>query len=197
MGFHPLYLFLLMGVNGAFLAGDLFNLYVFFEVLLMASFVLLTIGGQPAQTNSGIRYVVLNLLASTVFLVAAGIAYGTLGTLNFAQIAERLPLGFSCSAYRFRGLAPGRFWQQGRDFPPLFLAACQLPHAAAGSYSPLRRPLDQGWCLHAVSQLYALLPRVAAELAAYPSDYCRGNDACGRPWSAGPARNPPRTQFSI
>lgn len=57
MNFYPLLLFLLMGVNGAFLAGDLFNLYVFFEVLLMASFVLLTLGGQPAQISGGIRYV--------------------------------------------------------------------------------------------------------------------------------------------
>ena len=70
MNFHPLLLFLLMGVNGAFLAGDLFNLYVFFEVLLMASFVLLTLGGQTGQINGGIRYVVLNLLASILFLTA-------------------------------------------------------------------------------------------------------------------------------
>jgi multicomponent Na+:H+ antiporter subunit D len=79
-----------MGVNGAFLAGDLFNLYVFFEVLLMASFVLLTLGGQPRQINGGIRYVVLNLLASVMFLMAAGVAYGTLGTLNMAHLAQRL-----------------------------------------------------------------------------------------------------------
>ncbi len=92
MGFYPLYLVLVMGVNGAFLAGDLFNLYVFFEVLLMASFVLLTVGGQPAQTNSGIHYVVLNLLASIIFLAAAGVAYGTLGTLNMAQMAQRLDM---------------------------------------------------------------------------------------------------------
>ncbi|NJN82512.1 MAG: hypothetical protein HC802_09715 [Caldilineaceae bacterium] len=78
MNFFPLILFLLMGVNGAFLAGDLFNLYVFFEVLLMASFVLLTLGGQPAQINGGIRYVLLNLLASTLLLVAVGVMYGTL-----------------------------------------------------------------------------------------------------------------------
>ena len=92
MNFHPLLLFLLMGVNGAFLAGDLFNMYVFFEVLLMASFVLLTLGGQPGQINGGIRYVVLNLLASTLFLTAAAITYGSLGTLNMAHIAERMHL---------------------------------------------------------------------------------------------------------
>lgn len=120
MGFHPLYLFLLMGVNGAFLAGDLFNLYVFFEVLLMASFVLLTIGAQPAQTNSGIRYVVLNLLASTVFLVAAGIAYGTLGTLNMAQIAERLPLASPAVRTLFAGLLLVGFGSKAAIFPLFF-----------------------------------------------------------------------------
>ncbi len=96
MNFHPLLLFLLMGVNGAYLAGDLFNLYVFFEVLLMASFVLLTLGGQAPQINGGIRYVVLNLLASSLFLVAAAIAYGAMGTLNMAHLAQRMadvPIG--------------------------------------------------------------------------------------------------------
>jgi len=120
MGFHPLYLFLLMGVNGAFLAGDLFNLYVFFEVLLMASFVLLTVGAQPAQTNSGIRYVVLNLLASTVFLVAAGVAYGTLGTLNMAQIAERLPLASPAVRTLFAGLLLVAFGSKAAIFPLFF-----------------------------------------------------------------------------
>ncbi len=91
MNFYPLLLFLLVGVNGAFLAGDLFNLYVFFEVLLMASFVLLTLGGQPAQISGGIRYVVLNLVASLIFLAAASIAYSMLGTLNMAHLAMRMP----------------------------------------------------------------------------------------------------------
>ena len=120
MGFHPLYLFLLVGVNGAFLAGDLFNLYVFFEVLLMASFVLLTVGAQPAQTNSGIRYVVLNLLASTVFLVAAGVAYGTLGTLNMAQIAQRLPLASPAVRTVFAGLLLVGFGSKAAIFPLFF-----------------------------------------------------------------------------
>ncbi len=120
MGFHPLYLFLLMGVNGAFLAGDLFNLYVFFEVLLMASFVLLTVGAQPAQTNSGIRYVVLNLLASTVFLVAAGVAYGALGTLNMAQIAERLSLASPAVHTLLAGLLLVAFGSKAAIFPLFF-----------------------------------------------------------------------------
>lgn len=120
MGFYPLYLLLLMGVNGAFLAGDLFNLYVFFEVLLMASFVLLTVGAQPAQTNSGIRYVVLNLLASTIFLVAAGVAYGTMGTLNMAQIAQRLPLASPAVHTVFAGLLLVGFGSKAAIFPLFF-----------------------------------------------------------------------------
>ncbi|MEZ4613947.1 MAG: proton-conducting transporter membrane subunit [Caldilineaceae bacterium] len=121
MNFYPLLLFLIMGVNGAFLSGDLFNLYVFFEVLLMSSFVLLTLGGQPAQINGGIRYVVLNLMASVIFLSAAGLAYGTLGTLNMAQLAQRIDslppgigtllAGLLLVAYSSKaGLFPLFFW---------------------------------------------------------------------------------------
>ncbi|HQY90384.1 proton-conducting transporter membrane subunit [Caldilinea sp.] len=90
LGFFPMMLFLLMGANGAFITGDLFNLYVFYEVLLMSSFVMLTLGGTPSQINGGIRYVVLNLMGSMMLLLAAGITYGTLGTLNMAHIAVRM-----------------------------------------------------------------------------------------------------------
>lgn len=120
MGYYPLTLFLLMGINGAFLAGDLFNLYVFFEVMLMASFVLLTVGGQPAQTHSGIRYVVLNLLASLVFLAAAGIAYGTLGTLNMAHMAERLKTAAPAVKTLLAGLLFVSFGSKAGIFPLFF-----------------------------------------------------------------------------
>jgi len=90
LGFFPMMLFLMMGANGAFITGDLFNLYVFYEVLLMSSFVMLTLGGTPSQINGGIRYVVLNLMGSMMLLLAAGITYGTLGTLNMAHIAVRM-----------------------------------------------------------------------------------------------------------
>jgi multicomponent Na+:H+ antiporter subunit D len=121
MNFYPLLLFLVAGVNGAFLAGDLFNLYVFFEVLLMGSFVLLTLGGRIGQVKGGIRYVILNLMTSAIFLASVGVAYGTLGTLNMAHLAQRLEaapiylqmllagllmVGFSSKA----GLFPLFFW---------------------------------------------------------------------------------------
>jgi len=120
LNFYPLLLFLVMGVNGAFLAGDLFNLYVFFEVLLMASFVLLTMGGQMRQINSGIRYVVLNLLASVLFLAAAGVAYGTLGTLNMAHLATRLDSAPEHIRLLMAGLLLVAFGSKAGLFPLFF-----------------------------------------------------------------------------
>jgi multicomponent Na+:H+ antiporter subunit D len=90
-GFHALYHLLLLGVAGAFLAGDLFNLYVWFEVLLITSFVLLVLGGERAQVKGGVVYVVINLVASLCFLIAIGMLYGLAGTLNLADLAVRLP----------------------------------------------------------------------------------------------------------
>ena len=89
-GFFPFFHVLLLGVCGAFLTGDLFNLYVWFEVMLLASFVLLVLRGGHGALKSGITYVTLNLLASAFFLAAVGILYGQLGTLNFADLANKL-----------------------------------------------------------------------------------------------------------
>jgi multicomponent Na+:H+ antiporter subunit D len=89
-GFFPFFHALLMGVCGAFLTGDLFNLYVWFEVMLLASFVLLVAGGGRRSLTSGVAYVSLNLLASGFFLAAVGILYGKVGTLNLADLALKL-----------------------------------------------------------------------------------------------------------
>jgi multicomponent Na+:H+ antiporter subunit D len=89
-GYYPLLHILLMGVCGAFLTGDLFNLYVWFEVMLMASFVLMALGGERAQMEGAIKYVTLNLVSSALFLAAVGILYGVVGTLNMADLAEKL-----------------------------------------------------------------------------------------------------------
>ncbi len=89
--FHPLYQGLLLGVTGAFLTGDIFNLYVWFEIMLIASFGLLVQGGTRAQLDAGIKYVVLNLLVTTLFLLGVGLLYGLTGTLNMADLALALP----------------------------------------------------------------------------------------------------------
>jgi len=90
--YYPLLQFLLMGINGAFLTGDVFNLYVWFEVMLISSFVLLALGGRREQLEGAIKYVTLNLLSSAIFLAAVGILYGIAGTLNMADLARIIPL---------------------------------------------------------------------------------------------------------
>ncbi len=89
-GFFPLACSLQLGVMGAFLTGDLFNLYVWFEVMLISSFVLLGLGGERQQMEGAIKYVVLNLVSSALFLAGLGLLYGVAGTLNMADLAVRL-----------------------------------------------------------------------------------------------------------
>ena len=89
-GYHPLILGLFTSVSGAFLTADLFNLYVWFEVMLMSSFVLLALGGSRPQLEGAIKYVTLSLVGSTLFLAGIGLTYSMLGTLNMAHLAERL-----------------------------------------------------------------------------------------------------------
>lgn len=89
--FHPLFQLQLAGLAAAFLTGDLFNLFVAFEILLLASYALLAHGGGFHRTAAGLRYVVLNLVGSSMFLIALALLYGTLGTLNLADIARLLP----------------------------------------------------------------------------------------------------------
>lgn len=88
--FLPAYLLLTMGVNMAFLAGDLFNLYVGFEVLLVASYVLLTLGASPSRVRAGVSYVMVSMLSSLIFLLALGLVYASVGTLNMAHISVRM-----------------------------------------------------------------------------------------------------------
>ncbi len=96
--YHPTFLVLVAGVSNAFLSGDLFNLFVSFEMLLFASYVLLTLGGTTARVRAGTIYVVVNLVSSMLFLVSIAAVYSAVGTLNLAQVAlrvEALPAGVS------------------------------------------------------------------------------------------------------
>ncbi|HYN77310.1 MAG TPA: proton-conducting transporter membrane subunit, partial [Lamprocystis sp. (in: g-proteobacteria)] len=88
--FHVHFQLQLFGLSGAFLTGDLFNLFVFFEVLLIASYGLLLHGGGRWRTRAGLHFVVINLVGSTLFLFAAGTFYGVLGTLNLADLAVKV-----------------------------------------------------------------------------------------------------------
>jgi multicomponent Na+:H+ antiporter subunit D len=89
-GYFPVLHFLMMGLCGAFVAGDIFNLYVWFEVMIISSFVLLSLGGQKQQLEGAVKYFTLNMLASIIFLTAIAILYGLTGTLNMADLAGKM-----------------------------------------------------------------------------------------------------------
>lgn len=88
--FYPLFLFLITGVNGSFLTGDIFNLFVCFEVMLVSSYVLISLGGTKEQLRESIKYILINLLSSFFFLVAIAFLYAMVGSLNFADLSLRV-----------------------------------------------------------------------------------------------------------
>jgi multicomponent K+:H+ antiporter subunit D len=151
--FHALLQFLLMGLDGAFLTGDLFNLFVFFELLLAASYGLLLHGSGTARVRSGLHYIVVNLAASLLFLVGVSLIYGVTGTLNMAQLAQRIPdvalaerplveAGAALLALAF--LVKAAIWPLGFWLPSAY-AAASAPAAAlfsilskVGVYAVLR-----------------------------------------------------------
>lgn len=115
-GFHPIYLVLASGVSASFITGDMFNLFVAFEMMLAASYVLLTLGGRPDQVRSGMTYVVISLVASSLFITALALLYAATGTVNMADLAERLPeladgvrVGFSLLLILVFGIKAGLF----------------------------------------------------------------------------------------
>ena len=144
VGFQSVYLVLAAGVAASFLTGDLFNLFVAFEMMLTASYVLLTLGGRLEQVRSGMTYIVISLIASTLFVTALALLYSATGTVNMADLANRigeLPPGVRSA---MRRPARGRLRHQGRDLPALLLASRQLPHGAIADHRGLRRPPHQG-----------------------------------------------------
>ncbi|MEM7797828.1 MAG: proton-conducting transporter membrane subunit [Chloroflexota bacterium] len=90
-GYHPLYQFMLTGVIGSFLTGDIFNLFVMFEIMLISSFALLSLMGRRPQIEGALKYVIMNMVASFLFLASVGLLFGVLGTVNMADLALRMP----------------------------------------------------------------------------------------------------------
>lgn len=151
--FHVLFQLQLMGLYGAFLTADLFNLFVFFEVLLAASYGLLLHGGGIDRVRAGLHYIAINLMASLLFLIGVAVLYGVTGTLNMADIAQKLPAvpasdrgllhaGAAILAIAF--LAKAGLWPLNAWLPPAY-AAASAPAAAVfailtkvGVYAVLR-----------------------------------------------------------
>lgn len=151
--FHALFLLLLMGLNGAFLTGDLFNLFVFFEVMLAASYGLVLHGSGTARVKAGLHYIAINLGASILFLIGVSVIYGITGTLNMADLSERIQnvsqeqrvlfdAGFAVLGIAF--LIKAGVWPLGFWLPPTY-SATSAPAAAmftimtkVGVYTTLR-----------------------------------------------------------
>ena len=142
--FHPCYLVLAAGIAMAFLTGDLFNLFVAFEVMLVASYVLLTLGGGAAQVRAGMTYVVVSLLASVLFVTVVGLVYAATGTVNMADAARAAAGRARGRAGRARADDAGRLRHQGGDLPAVLLAARQLPDGAVAGHRRVRRAAHQG-----------------------------------------------------
>ena len=90
-GYYAIFHFLIMGLSGGFLTGDLFNLYVWFEVIIISSFVLLTIGGRKIQIEGAVKYFTLNMISSIIFLTGIAMVYGATGSLNMAELSRIIP----------------------------------------------------------------------------------------------------------
>ncbi|HYD74175.1 MAG TPA: monovalent cation/H+ antiporter subunit D, partial [Candidatus Binatia bacterium] len=136
--FHALFLLLLAGLNGAFLTGDLFNLFVFFEVLLAASYGLVLHGSGAPRVKAGLHYIAINLGASALFLLGVSVIYGITGTLNMADLAERIPqiagdertiFELGCAILGVAFLIKAGAWPLGFWLPPTY-SASSAPAAA-------------------------------------------------------------------
>ncbi|WP_247004051.1 complex I subunit 5 family protein [Halosolutus gelatinilyticus] len=154
--YFPLFHFLALGVTGAFLTGDLFNLFVWFEVMLMASYIFVAYYGGPQHTRAAFWYVALNLLASAIFLLGVGGIYATTGTLNMADLARRLAapaaygidptpvvglLALLLSVFAIKaGLVPFQFWipTAYRAAPPQITALLAGATKKVGIYAIIR-----------------------------------------------------------
>ena len=172
--FHPLFHLLVMGVNYSFLTGDLFNLFVAFEIMLMASYALLCLGASREQISQAYKYVVLNLIASTIFVLGAGLLYGMLGTLNYADLArivaesgaggDPLPAGFGAVAVMLLfvfGLKAAMF--------PLWFWLPDTYHTMPASVGALFAALLSKVGVYAVLRLYPMIfaaPSLGAESVA-------------------------------
>lgn len=151
--FHALFLLLLAGLNGAFLTGDLFNLFVFFEVLLAASYGLVLHGSGIPRVKAGLHYIAVNLGASSLLLIGVTVIYGITGTLNMADLAQRIPqldgdsrtlFEIGCAVLIVAFLTKAGAWPLGFWLPPTYSAA-SAPAAAlfaimtkVGVYATLR-----------------------------------------------------------
>lgn len=164
---HPLFLILCAGVNWAFSTGDLFNLFVSFEIVLLTSYVLISHGNERTQLRESLKYVVLNLVASTLFLVGAGYAYGQFGSLNMAELAVRVgQAGYPPEVRVLGTLLLAVFGMKAALFPMFFWLPDSYPKVPRGISAFFAGVLTKVgvYCLFRV---FTLIFRAPEEMAAW------------------------------
>lgn len=167
IGYLPVTFFLIAGVTGAFLTGDLFNLYVWFELILLSSFVLISLGGERRHLRSALHYVFLNLIGSAVFLSGLGLMYGATGTLNMAQLSLVVPTLPPNVAIVFSLLILLAFCIKGAIFPfSAWLPASYPapPVATAAIFAALLTKVGVACLYRAMSLPFADLPPAVMNL---------------------------------
>jgi hypothetical protein len=190
--YYPLLNIMYMGINGAFLTGDLFNMYVWFEVLLISSFVLLSLGGTKLQLEGTFKYVTINLISSAFFLVGTGLLYSITGTLNMAHLAEVIPSGRKQrtgygNCYDVFNL----FWHQSSSLPAFFLASNFIPYTPHKYCGYFRRDADKSRGLFSDQGIHAYIPH---QRTLHPHNYfmdIRPDHVGGRSWSRFTIRHAP------
>ncbi|RTR36041.1 Na+/H+ antiporter subunit D [Robertmurraya yapensis] len=182
--YYPVFNFLIVGVNGAFTTGDIFNLFVFFEVMLMSSYVLLVLGGTKIQLRESIKYLLVNVISSALFVITVAYLYSVVGTLNMAHISQRIaeigqPGILSVIAVLFLivfglkgAIFPLYFWMPGSYYAPPapVLALFGALLTKVGVYSITRTYTlffyhDQGFT-HELLQLLAIVSIIAGVIGA-------------------------------
>ena len=175
--FHPTFLILVTGVSNAFIAGDLFNLFVSFEILLTASYVLLTSGGTRERLRAGAPYIVVSLLSSLIFLSAIAMIYAATGTVNMADLSVKLAALPAGHRRRPAGAAAGGVRGEGRGVPDVGVAARLLSQRAGPGHRGLRRAAHQGRHLRDHPGADAAVPD---RVLRHPADDRRAADHAGR-----------------
>ncbi len=134
-------------MSGAFLTGDLFNMFVFFEVLLMASYGLIVLGGDKVQLRESIKYVFINLFSSMLFVTAVAFIYGAVGTVNMAQIAQRVQEVDQQGILTTVAHPSVLFCGQSSFVPIILLDAEFICCSKPGYFGTVRSFADEGWNL--------------------------------------------------
>lgn len=182
--YYPVFNFLIVGVNGAFTTGDIFNLFVFFEVMLMSSYVLMVLGGTKIQLRESIKYLLVNVISSALFVITVAYLYSVVGTLNMAHISARIseigqPAILSIIAVLFLivfglkgAIFPLYFWMPGSYYAPPapVLALFGALLTKVGVYSITRTYTlffyhDQGFT-HQLLQILAIISIIVGVIGA-------------------------------